>query len=207
MSADIAIEELLLELGFSGATAQRTARDLLDAAQLTNAKKQRVAVTKRAAIEELLASQLDRSCARAACRAAAARSGRAVVEVAQPKDCAHCHGYENQAEIERAVGALVGRSVHRVVIVGGSPTTHAELTRLIGDRLELRLIDGTDRRNTAAARADLAWADLVVVWGATELDHKVSKLYTDSRADHVVLCAKRGISSLAATLQQAAERR
>lgn len=54
------------------------------------------------------------------------------------------------------------------------------------------------------AKADLAWADIVVVWDGTELDHKVSRLYTDARDRRVVTCQRRGIAALAATLSQAA---
>ncbi|MFN7134692.1 MAG: hypothetical protein ACK4N5_21615, partial [Myxococcales bacterium] len=49
------------------------------------------------------------------------------------------------------------------------------------------------------ARADLEWADLVLVWGASELDHKVSRHYTDvppAAKRKVVQLARRGIAAL-----------
>jgi len=47
---------------------------------------------------------------------------------------------------------------------------------------------------------------VVVVWGSTELDHKVSKLYRADRDRRVVTCPRRGLAALAATLAEAAER-
>jgi hypothetical protein len=97
--------------------------------------------------------------------------------------------------------------MRRVVVVGGSPGTHDELRSLVAGGLELRLVAGTERRTSRDAKADLAWADLVVVWGGTELDHKVSKLYARGRGDHVVTCSRRGIAAMAATMVEAARRR
>jgi hypothetical protein len=204
---DVAIDDLLDQLGFGGERARGQARGVLEAAGLTNPRKQRIASTKVAAVQEALTARFVRTCARTACREAASRDGREIVEVGQPRDCESCGGRENSTEIDRAITALRERELDRVVVVGGSPATHEELRRLVADRLELRLIPGTDRRNGAAARADLAWADLVVVWGGTELDHKVSKLYTDGKPAHVVTCPRRGIAALGTTLIEAARRR
>lgn len=74
----------------------------------------------------------------------------------------------------------------RLCVVGGSPETHAELKRLIRPPLELRLIDGTVSRTRKQAKADLHWADHVVVWGNTQLQHKVSEHYSQQAS----LCAK-----------------
>jgi hypothetical protein len=204
---DVAIDELLAQLGFSGDHPRAAARAALDEAKLTNPKKLRVSLDKGDGIRELLVTRFVRSCSRATCKQAAARDGRSMLEVAHHKDCEFCGGQENRAEIERAIKELEARGITRLVIVGGSPATHEELTRLVGERLTVRLISGTDRRNGTAAKSDIAWAQLVVVWGGTELDHKVSKLYTDGRHPHVVTCPKRGIASLAATIMDAAHRR
>lgn len=202
---DLAIVELLDELGF--ATAHAAARKLLEDHGLTNPRKHRIAASKRDAVRDLLAATFVRTCTRAGCRARAAHDGRALIEVADPRDCELCGGQQNRAQVDRAIAALEAAGRRHLVVVGGSPATREELARLIGDRLDVRLISGTDRRTGEAARADLAWADLVVVWGATELDHTVSKLYTDARKHHVVTCGRRGIAALAATVLEALARR
>lgn len=172
----IPIDDLLDRLGYRTADARHAARAAIEAAGLTNPRKQRIASSKLAAVRDVLAAQFVIVCARATCRARVTSEPRTIVDAAQPADCSICGGQQNRAAIDQAIGALAARGFRRVVVVGGSPGTHDELRGLIGDRLELRLVAGTDRRTGRDARADLAWADLVVVWGGTELDHKVSKL-------------------------------
>jgi hypothetical protein len=76
-----------------------------------------------------------------------------------------------------------------------------ELEGKLGAEMELRLIDGTERRTGDKARGDLEWADLVLVWGGSELHHKVSTLYTSvppALRRKVVHVARRGVAALLA---------
>ena len=109
--------------------------------------------------------------------------------------------------IDHVGGAPVTRRAERLVVVVGSPATHEQLRELVGTRVDLRVVSGTERRTGNEAKADLAWADLVVIWGSTQLDHKTSRLYTAARDDRVVTCAKRGIAALAATILEFTSRR
>jgi hypothetical protein len=205
--ADLGIDDVLDDLGFAGENARR-ARAALEQAGLTNARKKRIAASKLEAIKAVLDQQFLLLCTRTACRATAAGDGRVVLDAARPTACRVCAGSANASEIERAIAALAERGLRRVVVVGGSPSTREELDGLIGRRLELRLVSGTERRTAREAKADLGWADVVVIWGATELDHKVSKLYTDdasSSSSRVVTCPRRGIAALAETLARAAQ--
>ncbi len=84
------------------------------------------------------------------------------------------------------------------MVVGGSPSVHEELRTLAPADWELRLVVGTERRTADAARADLRWADLVLIWGSSELDHKVSAHYTSSGSlsQNVALVNRRGVAAL-----------
>lgn len=62
------------------------------------------------------------------------------------------------------------------------------------------------RRTAREAGGDLLWVELVVVWGSTELAHKVSNLYTGSGDRRVVTCGRRGVAALGETLVFAAKR-
>ena len=97
------------------------------------------------------------------------------------------------------VAACRRGGVRRIVVVGGSPDLRRELRGLVGDELELRLVDGTRSPDRRSARSDVAWADLVVVLGSSELAHKVSTLYTkDPEArGKLVTTGRRGIEALA----------
>jgi hypothetical protein len=143
-------------------------------------------------------------CSRSTCRAAGATDGRAVVDAARATACSVCRGKPNAAELDRAIQALAAKGLRRIVIVGGSPSTREELRALVGDRLELRLVSGTERRTAREAKADLVWAHLVAIWSGTELDHTISKHYTDAAVGRVVVCPRRGIEAMAGTLQKAA---
>jgi hypothetical protein len=205
VASDPTIDDVLADLGYRTDELRHHARAALEAAGLTNGRKQRICSSKVEAAQQMLAAQLRLVCTRSECRTLAASSSQIVLDAARPIDCRVCGGSPNRAEVGRAVAALAGHRIHRVVIVGGSPATHEELHDLVDGRLDLRLVSGTDRHTARDAKADLLWADIVVVWGGTELHHKVSKLYTDNRLDHVVTCVRRGVSAMATTLSQTAE--
>jgi hypothetical protein len=195
----IAISDLLDELGFHHPEAQALARQALEAAGLTRPGKRAVAPEKRATISALLEASFlvrcqDPRCIKLSSRRAASRR---VLPVGQPADCAVCRGSANL----RAATALLERCkekhLKRLVVVGGSPKTRGDLAELLGDAIEVRLVDGTERRSAAQARQDISWADLVLVWGSTELDHSVSTLYTQGKGERKVLfTARRGVAAL-----------
>ena len=108
-----------------------------------------------------------------------------------------------------ATGCARGE-VNLVVIVGGSPAYRRQLRSLHEDSgvgPELRLISGTDRRPRHRAEADVRNSDLVLIWGATELDHSVSAPYTEARMPHVVAIAHRGITGMLDQAAVCAERK
>jgi hypothetical protein len=199
---DLALDELLADLGYGTDAARQLALGALVEAGLTHKRKSRISAAKLDAVNAVLAEHFAIACARAACRSAASATGKHLIHAARPTDCSICGGSANESAIDRAVTALLERGMRNVVVVGGSPATLEELRSLVHDRLELRLVPGTDRRTSTDAKADLAWADVVVVWGGTQLDHTVSKLYTDGKHDHVVTCGRRGIEALAETVSE-----
>src|SRR5690606_38461797 len=96
--------------------------------------------------------------------------------------CEVCGGSANRAAVDGLVEAFGAAGWSRLCVVGGSPGTRTELESLVAGRIELRLVEGAGTKRTSAhAAADLAWANLVVIWGGTELDHKVSNLYKGPR--------------------------
>src|SRR5580704_2125336 len=145
-TADLPIDALLAGLGYREPAAMRTARDLLEVAGLTNARKTRIAMHKLDAIKHALATRLVIVCAKPTCRDALAGDPRAIVLATNATDCAICIGSANRAEIERAITTLERRAWRRVVVVGGSPGTRQSLVELVGDRLELRVVIGDERR-------------------------------------------------------------
>jgi hypothetical protein len=196
VSADVAIDEWLKASGYGSNEARATARAALEEAGLTRPGKQRLSAEKLARASQLLAERFFLHCQNAECTAAAAASGRTPVPCEPKATCMSCGGSDNQRAVADFVAAFGNK---KLCIVGGSPSVWEELERLLAGRVSLRLIDGTARRTADHAKADLEWADLVLVWGATELHHKVSMQYTNAPPPlrrKMLHVAKRGIAAL-----------
>ena len=199
MSHDVDIDAWLSLEGFDLPEARTRAREALESAGLTRAGKARMSAAKEERARTLLGEQLFKHCVTPACVAAAARSGRVPVRTAHRTACVSCGGSDNRRAEEALLAACERASVRRLTIVGGSPSVRKELRDALSDHLELRLVDGTERRTLTQARLDLEWADLVLVWGGSELDHRVSTLYTGAAPAlrrKLVHTSKRGIAAL-----------
>jgi hypothetical protein len=107
-------------------------------------------------------------------------SGSPKLELATPVSAEHCDicgGSVVRTAVKNAINACARAAWRRLCIVGGSPTARQRIEMEVDRQLDLRLIDGTISRFKQEAKRDLEWADHCVVWGATQLSHKVSSLY------------------------------
>lgn len=202
MTEDVSKADMLAELGFGGDLAPAFA--VLERAGLSNAKKQRISASKRNQAERALAEALIRVCNRGDCRTAARDDLRETVDAATQADCEICGGSSQRDAVDRMIAACARAGVVRVVVVGGSPVYREVLHRHVAGRLELRLIDGQTARTQRDADADVKWADLVLIWGPTQLDHKVSELYSGPK---VVIVRRRSPAQLAEEAVTFASRR
>ncbi|MEJ7569278.1 MAG: hypothetical protein WKF41_13545 [Gaiellaceae bacterium] len=201
--SDPGIVDFLRSLGLTGDDAKR-GRAVLEADGITNPRKSRISAAKLERARAVIDARFARFCA--ACAARTDAGGREVVTVAA-STCARCGGSRNDRALTEMVEACEAAGILRLVVVGGSPDVRREVGTL-QDRLELRLIDGTERRTRTEAQRDLAWADLVVIGGSSELAHKVSNLYTrDAGSTPVVTAARRGVEAIAGAVVKHARRR
>lgn len=193
MSADIEIDAWLAEQGLT-VDHRASARATLELAGLTRPGKTRLSVEKLERCAAALRAHFALHCQSADCIAWATSSGREALTSLTKNTCHRCGGSDNA----RAAQELTEAGVRKLVVVGGTPATREELERLLGGRVELRLVDGTRHRPIERAKADLEWADRVLLWGATELHHKVSKQYADAPAARarVVHVPRRGVAQL-----------
>lgn len=177
----------------------------LEAHGLSRPSKTNIDPRKERDIETLFRTLFVAVCSRGDCHAAArvASGARTVVPARAQADCMICGGSPTESAVDEMVAAWRQARLRRLCVVGGSPNAHRELDRSVAGRLDLRLVDGTVSRTTADAKADLAWADRVAVWGGTILAHKVSSLY---KGPHVVQFAKRSIQELASEMAESARR-
>jgi hypothetical protein len=199
VSADVEIDGWLASVGFGPGPARQAARAALEEAQLTRPSKARMSAQKLERATAQLDARFSLHCSSPACTEAARRSGRDVLPAATKALCPHCGGSDNARAARDLVAACASAGVRRLLVVGGSPSVREELHAALGIALELRTVDGTERRTQERARSDLEWADLVLLWGATELDHKVSTHYAHPPAAQrkkLVHVARRGIAAL-----------
>lgn len=195
----MALSVLLEQLGYGGAN-EAAALKALHEAGLTRAGKQRIAARKRDDVARALRERFVLSCSRPGCQEHARATGRASLPASKQADCEHCGGSDNRQAVARLCAALRERGLQRLVVVGGSPAARENLSALVDAQVQLRLVDGVARRTKTEAQADLRWADRVVIWGSTQLDHKVSSLYTDTGDERVLVVHRRGIAALAEEL-------
>jgi hypothetical protein len=199
VSADVEIDGWLLSVGFGPGPSRQAARAALEQVQLTRPGKARMSQQKLERATAELNSRFSLHCSSPACTEAARRSGRQVLPAATKALCPHCGGSDNARAAQDLLASCAKAQVRRLLVVGGSPSVREELHAALGGALELRTVDGTERRTQDRARSDLEWADLILLWGATELDHKVSSLYTrppEAQRKKLVQVARRGIAAL-----------
>jgi hypothetical protein len=200
MTGDLLKSALFHQLGFGGDGTRYEAA--LEEAGLSKPTRSRISERKREDVRHLLQARFFRVCHRGDCHQAARREAREAVPASEPRHCEVCGGSGNRRAVDEMVRACRTRRWTRLVVVGGSPKARQELRGLVGDRLELRLVDGTARRTRDQARGDEDWADRIVVWGGTQLDHKVSTLYRRK----VTTATRRGVGELAVAIAESAAR-
>lgn len=205
------IADLLRELGYATPAAQRQARAALEAAGLTNARKQAIAASKRGRVERALAAALVRVCGDAcAALARGDRNERRTPVVTGRAGCEICSGSNNRRAALQCVRALRKNGVRSVLVIGGSAPLQHELGELFAQveaqspgsassRISVEFVDGTKASHTQKeAIAEMNRAQLMVIWANTPLRHAVSRHYTEDTPAHLrtITVARRGIEAL-----------
>lgn len=203
MAGDVEIGAWLGSLGFDSAGSRGSARNVLEESGLTRPGKLRMSEGKLFQARDALEAALFRVCENGECRDLARRlgAGRELVLVSATS-CKICGGSNNRRAVRTMGRSLRAHGVERLLIVGGTPAQHAEMREILssGD-LAVRFVDGeAGSHSRRDAGPHLEWAQMLVVWGATPLPHKVSRLYTDDPPAHLrgrtVKLAKRGVEAL-----------
>ena len=150
-----------------------------------------------------LSTLLDRRVVLASDAAGDAADERAVVIRVDERRCELGGASDLQRRWLEVVAACERAGVQRMTVVGGSPAYRQQLKQLAkgAPSVRLNLVKGTGRRTARQAASDLRTSDLVVIWGATELDHAISAPYTDGNPAHVHVIAHRGISQMLVQLR------
>lgn len=208
MPTSVLKQQLYRDLGYDGSLD--AIEQILAAANLTNASKTRISVDKHDAVESVLRAKLLRVCSRGDCKVEAGRilakdAERQEVRSVSQEHCDICGGSKIRSAFAAMLEACERAGWTRLCVVGGSPTARARLEAEASGRIALRLIDGTQSRSKQDAKSDIAWADHCVIWGPTQLLHKVSNLYQGEQK--CTTTNRRGIEDLVDHLREAAVKR
>ena len=196
-------EQLLRSLGYGGPLADVDV--LLERAGLSRAGRRAIHPDKTKAVEAVLDEHFVLHCGRGDCQmAAAADAGsRSLCIASGPEFCSVCGGSAATQAIDEMCRACEAAGWKRLCVLGGSPTAREQLSGRVGRRLELRLVDGLAARSGKQASSDIAWADHVVIWATTQLNHSASKPYEGPK---VSVAWNRGLRSLARHVATMAQR-
>ena len=105
----------------------------------------------------------------------------------------------SQTELQSAASNLVSNAI-RYTPGGGSIDVRLQVPLLLGDHLDVRMVDGTVARPGRDVQRELDGADVVLLLGSTELSHTVSSSWAGPKT---VATNQRGISGF---LLEAAEK-
>ena len=122
--------------------------------------------------------------------------GAAALQV-EPARCEVCGGSDIQRAAHGFVRSCLAADIVRVRFVGGSPNYRTKLAALFpaSGPLTVHTTLGDKRVRLQRSRSQQRGDDLVIIWGATELDHATSGAY---RAEYgrTEVIAHRGIGRM-----------
>jgi hypothetical protein len=203
----VSIDDLLRDAGFGAPSAQRAARRALEDAGITRTGKRGIAAYKREKALAVLAKTFVVVCG-AACRTLAPATRHPVIGAGL---CEICQGSNNRRAMLAAARALRDNGVKRVLIVGGRGEQHRQIAAAFrGEGVVAQGVIGTSVSHTQKdAQANMRRAGVMIIRGATELRHAVSKLYASDRPDHlrVIQIGRRGTEALCAAIVESFARR
>jgi hypothetical protein len=207
----IAIDELLRGLGLADPDARAQARAILERHGLTGPRKVNMAVEKVPLVRALLAERAMLRCGDPGC---AELGGPVLADremiIVEPAHCTICAGSGQRRAALLLARDMVAAGRTRLLLIGGTPHQHHELAQPLAEvGVELRAGDGLKRgHSTTEAARQAAWADVIAIWAATPVKHKVTQVYTDAAPSRAVrvMVARRGLESLCADIRAALAR-
>jgi len=173
----IPISGLLETLGFSNPNVQSAVRQIIETAGYTNPRKTNIAVDKAKLVQIYIKANFRLVCSEECDDDAGKKRMKSGLRVRTDK-CEFCNGSDQNRLVAKMAKSLSDRGLSEILIVGGSTQSANTLNRLLKScKINLKIIEGTKRTNLKMAKLLCRNVDLVVIWGATQLDHTVSQVF------------------------------
>ena len=203
---DIAIARMFRDFGIATPGAQKTAREALSRAGIISSRPNRtnIASEKVDRAREALETAFLWHCGNGDCRRQAEASRSLLVDQVH---CTICGGSKDRSSLEAMASALVASNVSKVLVVGGTEAKGREIREKSPPGIEWRFVDGTKSKDDRYFRPARRWADIIVIWGSTVLDHRVSSHFDAKGDGRVITVTRRSIGALAEAVVEHLKRR
>lgn len=188
---------MLKALGISNLESQKVATDCLVAQGVISGRKRvNIEATKLPRVEEYLRAGFVWHCRSSECRTEARDDGGPLL-VVERLHCPYCGGSDDKRALRHMSAALESHGLGRVLVVGGTEKKHREIqAKSRGLPVVWRFVDGTAAKDDRYYRDDREWADVIVLWSGTPLDHRVSYHFADHRDRRIMTARTRGITGV-----------
>ena len=203
---DIAIARMFRDFGIATPGAQKTAREALSRAGIISSRPNRTAIASEKVdrARHALETAFVWHCGNGDCRTEAGASPSLLVDQAR---CTICGGSKDRSSLKEMASALVGSNVSKVLVVGGTEAKGREIREKSPSGVEWRFVDGTRSKDDRYFRPARRWADIIVIWGSTVLDHRVSSHFEAKGDARVITVTRRSIGALAEAVVEHLKRR
>ena len=194
---DTPIKDMLADIGITDPESQETAiKDLIRKGVISKRRKRtNIASTKLKRVESCLKETFSWHCHNGDCKGVAKADAPPPLLV-DKAFCSYCVGSTDRRSLQEMAETLHADGSRRILILGGTPKVHREIERKSrGLSVEWRFIDGTKAKDDRYYRPHRDWANIIVIWSSTPLDHRVSRHFTGWSDDRVITAERRGISS------------
>ena len=194
------------DFGITTPGAQKSAREALSRAGIISSRPNRtnIASEKVDRAREALEAAFLWHCGNGDCRRQAEASPSLLVDQAH---CTICGGSKDRSSLTSMASALADANVSRVLVVGGTEAKTREIREKSPPGVEWRFVDGTRSKDDRYFRHNRRWAEIIVIWGSTVLDHRVSSHFESKGDDRVITVTRRSIGALADAVVEHLNRR
>ena len=195
---DTPIHKLLSDIGIIYPECQETAINHLINVGVISRRRRRINIanTKLKRAEDCLKEGFVWHCSNGDCKQAARVEERNPLLV-DKSQCFYCGGSGDKQALQGLANTMEAEGLSRILVVGGTDNKGQEIRKKSQTlHVQWRFIDGTKAKDDRYYRPHRDWADVIIIWSSTPLDHRVSGHFTGRSDDRVITAERRGISSL-----------
>ena len=196
---DVPIADMLNRFGITGKDSQQTVRNALFQSRVIQKNPDRLNTScdKVNRAQQVLSEQFLWHCNNGECRReAAAQNTVKPLLLVEQRACHICDGNPSVKALQNMAEIAIDAGKSRILIVGGTEKKEREILGKCSGLVQWRFIDGKKARDDRYYRSHRKWAEIIIIWQSTPVDHRVSEHFDGKGDDRVVTLRRRGIAAL-----------